>query len=109
MPNKSNAIISNSKILDYLLSETHAIGKSKARYFRSFGFDETNTPEFRQGLLNIAKTEPVAEVSESVFGVKYVIDGELKTPNGVIIHIRTVWIIESRDSIPKLVTVYPFD
>jgi hypothetical protein len=109
LPNKSSAVISNSKILDYLLSETHAVGKSKARYFRSFGFDEANTSEFKAGVLNIAETEPVSEVSESAFGIKYVVDGELKTPNGVIIHVRTVWIIESGDTIPKLVTAYPFD
>jgi len=108
LPNKSNAVISNSKIMDYLLSETHAVGKNKARYFRSFGFDEANASEFKEGLFAIAKTKSVTEVSESAFGIKYVVDGDLKTPNGVIIHVRTVWIIESGDTLPKLVTVYPF-
>lgn len=84
LPNKSNATISISKIMDYLLSETPAAGKSKAKFFRSFGFDETNIPEFEQGLLNIAQTELVMETIETAFGTKYVIDGKLKTPNGVI-------------------------
>jgi len=45
LPNKSKAYIPANKITGYLLSKTHAIGKSKAGYFRSLGFDETNFPE----------------------------------------------------------------
>ncbi len=92
-----------------MLSETHIVGKSKARYFRSFGFDETNVSQFEQELIHIAQTELVAEITETIYGKKYVIDGELKTPSGDMIHLRTVWIIETGDDIPKLVTAYPLD
>ncbi len=109
LPNKSRAYISISKITDYLLSETHIVGRSKARLFRSFGFDETNVNKFKQGLIKIAQTELVAEITETIYGKKYVIDGELETPNGNMIHLRTVWIIETGDDIPKLVTAYPLD
>ena len=109
LPNKISAYVSTSKILDYLLSETHAVGKSKAKFFRSFGFDETNAVQFEQGLVNIAKTEAVTEITETMYGRKYVIDGELKTPNGAVIRLRTVWIIESGDETPRLVTAHPLD
>jgi hypothetical protein len=109
LPNKSHAYVSINKITDYLLSETHIIGKSKARFFRSFGFDETNVNQFEQGLIHIAQTELVAEITETIYGKKYVIDGELKTPSGDMIYLRTVWIIETGDDIPKLVTAYPLD
>jgi hypothetical protein len=33
LPNKFNAFVATGKVLDYLLSETHAVGKSKARFF----------------------------------------------------------------------------
>lgn len=109
LPNKSQAYISTSKIVDYLLSETHAVGKSKAKFFRSFGFDETNTAQFGHGLITIAQTEPVTESTETSFGTKYVIDGNLETPNGVTIYLRTVWIIENGDTIPRLVTAHPLE
>lgn len=33
LPNKSHAYVSTRKIADYLLSETHAVGKSKPSFF----------------------------------------------------------------------------
>lgn len=109
LPNKFHAYVSISKITDYLLSETHIVGKSKARFFRSFGFDETNVNQFEQGLIHIAQTESVVEITETRYGKKYVIDGELETPSGAMIHLRTVWIIETGDDIPRLVTAHPLD
>jgi len=109
LPNRLRAYVSISKITDYLLSETHAVGKSKARFFRSFGFDETNINQFEQGLINIAYRESVVETTETIYGKKFVVDGELKTPNGIMIRLRTVWIIESGDEIPRLVTAHPLD
>jgi hypothetical protein len=107
LPNKSQAYVSLNKITDYLLSEIHAVGKSKAKFFRSYGFDETNAAEFGQGLINIAQTKEVTNTTKTAFGTKYVIDGEMETPNGVTIYLRTVWIIESGDAVPKLVTAHP--
>jgi hypothetical protein len=109
LPNKSQAYIANSKIVDYLLSETHAVGKSKAKFFRSFGFNETNTAQLGHGLISIAQTESVTEITETPHGIKYVIDGNLETPNSVTIYLRTVWIIETGDTIPRLVTAHPLE
>jgi hypothetical protein len=109
LPNKSNSYVSIGKITDYLLSETHAAGKSKAKFFRSFGFDDTNVSQFQQGLIRIAQTELVIEITETAHGKKFVMDGELETPKGDKIHLRTVWIIETGDSVPRLVTAYPLD
>jgi len=39
MPNNDQSIVADSKITDYLLSETHEIGKHKAEFFKRFGFD----------------------------------------------------------------------
>ncbi len=109
LPDNSNAYVSMSKITDYLISETHAIGKSKAKFFRSLGFDEENVGRFIQGLIRIAQTESVTDVSETAYGKKYVIDGDLETPKGDMIRLRTVWIIETGDFVPRLVTAYPLD
>ena len=52
LENKEQAYIPVAKLLDYLLSETHPVGKSKAKYFRSLGFNETNIGSLKQGLDN---------------------------------------------------------
>jgi L-ribulose-5-phosphate 3-epimerase UlaE len=109
LPNKLRAYVSINKITDYLLSETHAVGKSKAKFFRSFGFNEANISQFEKMLVDIAQTETVVEVTETIYGKKYVLDGQLKTPSGDMIRLRTVWIIETGDDIPRLVTAYPLD
>ena len=109
LPNKLRAYVSVSKIADYLLSETHAVGKSKAKFFRSFGFDETNISQFEKGLVDVAQTEMVVEITETIYGKKYVVDGQLKAPRGDMIHLRTVWIIETGEDVPRLVTAHPLD
>ncbi len=90
-----------------MLSETHAVGKSKARFFRSFGFDETNVATLEQGLLSIAQAETVTEVIQLPYGAKYIVDGFLETPSGTSVKMRTVWIVEAEDARPRFVTAYP--
>ena len=107
LENKEQAYIPVAKLLDYLLSETHPVGKSKAKYFRSLGFNETNIGLLKQGLLSIARSEEVKEVLSSDNGIKYVIDGTLKAPTGIMIVIRTVWIIDKGLERPRFVTAYP--
>jgi hypothetical protein len=107
LPNKSRAQVPLEKITNYLLSETHAVGKSKARYFRSYGFDHETASDLAQGLLEIAQNAPVDSFERSPYGTKYIVDGELETPNGVMIHVRTIWIIENNTEIPRFVTAYP--
>ncbi|MDZ7369526.1 MAG: hypothetical protein ONB43_27270 [candidate division KSB1 bacterium] len=107
LPNRDKAYIPPSKLKDYLLSETHIVGKSKARFLRAFGFDETNVDLLEQGLLTIAQTQEVNEVVSSPHGKKYVIDGSLETPIGNFINMRTVWIMDKGQNRPRFVTAIP--
>ncbi|MCK6568847.1 MAG: hypothetical protein L6Q45_14280 [Anaerolineales bacterium] len=109
LPNKINAIVPIVKITDYLLSETHAVGKSKAKFFRSFGFDDANADDFQRALIRLAQTGALTDMTETAYGNKYVVDGELEAPNGDMIRLRTVWIIETGESAPRLVTAHPLD
>lgn len=90
LPNKTKAYIPSSKITEYLLSETHAVGKSKAKFFVSLGFGEETIDQLESALLKIAQTSEVREISENQHGTKYVIDGALENPKGVMIRVRTV-------------------
>ena len=107
LQNKENAYISTAKLLNYLLSETHPVGKSKARYLRSMGFNETNVNLLKERLITIAQSENVKETVFSSHGVKYIIDGLLQTPVRISTQIRTIWIIEKGQERPRFVTAYP--
>lgn len=107
LPNKENAYIPISKIIDYLLSETHTIGKSKSKLLRTAGFNETNVTLLKKGLITIAHSGDVADVVSTPHGVKYVIDGLLKTPDEGFIKMKTVWIIDKGHERPRFVTAYP--
>lgn len=58
-------------------------------------------------MLHIARTNMVSRIVSNPFGIKYIIDGNLKFPNGRNAEVTTVWFIENETEIPKLVTAYP--
>ena len=107
IPNPDQAVVSMQKLTQYLLSETHAVGKAKAKFFRSQGYNENNAGLLADGLIFIANSEEIKKEVASPYGVKYIIDGNLITPNKNEISIRTVWVIESHDNRPRFVTAYP--
>jgi hypothetical protein len=107
MPNSEKAWVAEQKLRGYLLSTTHSVGEAKARFFRSFGYNDDNIELLERDLLRIAHLQEVVQVTGSPFGEKYVIDGELQTPIGRTVTVRTVWIIEAEDDIPRFVTAHP--
>ena len=107
LPNRLQAYIPSEKLSAYLLSETHAVGKAKAMFFRALGFDETNMHLLEHGLLTLAHSTSVQDVVPSPHGVKYVIEGVLDTPSGTAPRIRTVWILEPGETSLRFVTAYP--
>jgi len=107
VPGCENAHIPRRKLTEYLLSETRPAGSPKALFFRSFGLSDSNVDLFEQGLLAIVGSEDVKETVSSPYGNKYIVDGNLETPIGSVVSIRTVWIVESGHGQPRFVTAYP--
>ena len=107
LPNSEDAYVPAEKLTGYLLSDTHTIGRAKARFFFSHGYQATAPEELERGLLEIARLSPLEEEVASPHGTKYVVDGILKTPNGSVISLRTIWIIEPGDTRARFVTAYP--
>jgi hypothetical protein len=107
LPNRDKAYVPSDKLSGYLLSESHPVGKSKARFFRAHGYDTETIDLFERDLLSIARTNPLKQVVESPHGIKYTISGTMNTPRGTQISVETVWITEPDDDRPRLVTAYP--
>ena len=109
LPNGQRALIPIPKISEYLLSESHIVGRVKARYFRRLGYRSENPDVLVTALALIAERDPVRESVETAHGTKYIVDGGLQTPSGAHARIRTIWIIESNQDAPRVVTAYPTD
>ncbi len=107
IPHSHRAWIPPEKLTGYLLSTSHPVGSAKAAFFREFGFTPGNVELLERGLLNIAHTREVGETVDSPFGTKYTVDGNLETPGGSIVTVRTVWILEIGEQTPRFVTAFP--
>ncbi len=107
LPNGENADIPLSKLVDYLLSSTHPVGKWKAKVFQRYGLHAGNAELLRNGLLAIAKSEDIKETIRTQYGVKYIIDGQLWSPLRQPFSIRTIWLVDKGKHVPRFVTAYP--
>ncbi|WP_155800430.1 DUF6883 domain-containing protein [Pontibacter sp. BAB1700] len=107
MPGRERAIVEDSKVLDYLLNTAHPDGMSKALFFMAHGFNPDNAKIFKEALVSHCFSYEVAQLMQTKFGVKYIIEGEINTPRKTKVNIRTVWIATIPTRIPKLVTAYP--
>lgn len=107
MPNCELAYIQRRKLTHYLLSLTHPVGRSKAKFLRRFGFNEKNIELLEERLLSIAQLEDIFDKQETEHGTKYIIIGDIPTPRGIVIRMRTVWIVDAGNIQPRFVTAYP--
>ena len=108
LPNFEKANIPREKITDYLMSSSHSDGRGKAAFFARFGFKVDSWQTLAEALLRHAETHEVTKMEASPpFGIRYVIEGNLETPDGRAPLVRVVWFIGVDEEIPRLVTAYP--
>ncbi|MBI3537287.1 MAG: hypothetical protein HY070_07020 [Chloroflexi bacterium] len=107
LENFKRAIVPQRKITAYLLSPTHRDGKSKQAFFTRFGFSFDEWKDLAAALLKHAADNEVTRVEQSPFGVRYVIDGIINTPDGRNPRIRSIWFIGEREETPRFATAYP--
>lgn len=107
LPRNREATIAASKITGYLLSETHPVGSTKAKYFRALGYSEENADQLREALVRIAATGDIAKEIVTPYGTKYVVEGDLVTPIERRVRVRTIWMARADEDILRFVTAYP--
>ncbi len=107
LPYASEARIEKEKLLDYLLSPNHPKGRPKTEFFASFGLDAASWETLRAALLKHAVTYEVTRTVESPYGMQYVMEDQIETPDGRNPLIRTVWMISEENPRPRLITAYP--
>jgi hypothetical protein len=107
MPNAAEAVVTDDKLKSYLMSVEHPSGREKAAFFTTLGFGETTLEDLKQALLTIGRSGKLLAAIDTRFGSKYVVDGYMTGPAQRSAGVRTVWIMESGEDRPRLVTAYP--
>lgn len=107
LPSAERAIVDATKITEYLLNASHPDNGGKARFFESLGFSTAAPMLLAASLRAHATSGEVVQESMSMHGTKYVVDGQLEAPDGRRRAVRTVWIIDTGQELPRLVTAYP--
>ncbi len=79
LPNADKAVVPSDKIIGYLLSLTHPDGRDKAIFFMAFGFTPEKPEQLENALLQQVTSQDVVKSVPNMFGVRYVIEGQLET------------------------------
>lgn len=107
LPNYENVVVPEAKIADYLLSLTHRDGRSKAKFFNQAGFSIAAWQELAQALRQHVADNEIVKIESSSFGTRYVVEGQITTPEGKTPLIRSVWFVATGETIPRFATAYP--
>ena len=107
LPNAHLAIVDREKIVDYLLNPAHPDNGGKAKFFLEHGFTAEQWQALAEALRRLAGSFPVLERVESPHGIKYIVIGRIETASGSSPSVRTVWIVDTGNDKPRLVTAYP--
>lgn len=107
-PDWSKAVVPARKLTHYLLALDHPEGGSKAAFLGTRGFGP-DRPDVLADALRIHAASGAAVSASNDFGVKYVVDGPLRTPGGGSAPFRSVWIVEFGEDVPRFVTAYPLE
>jgi len=108
LPRHDDVRIPDDKVVDYLLSPSHPVGRFKARLFAALGFRRDQPESFVAELRRIARSGDVSSQEDTPYGRKYTVEGILTGPLGSR-EVATVWFQEPSQESVRLLTVRPVD
>jgi hypothetical protein len=100
-----DAVIPPDKLRDYLLSVGHPDGRGKAEYLGRLGYSQDAFEQLDADLRLQILSRGAQPGRASRYGQKYEILGSLTGPNGNTAWVRTIWIIITGETAPRLVTL----
>lgn len=109
LPNASLATVDDRKVSEYLLNGSHPDNGGKAQFFLALGYSPLDIARLATALRGVAVSGHAVDQKTSRHGTKYVVDGRLQSlvEPAKDRPVRTVWIVEAGDHVPRLVTAYP--
>jgi len=106
LPNADDAVVPHAKVRDYLLYAAHPKNGGKAAFFERFGFGRAAFLTLADALRFHPIRNPMVETVPIQWGMKYIVQCTLLTPDGRNPCIQSIWIIEAEGP-PRLVSAYP--
>ncbi len=107
LPNAGRAVVDVRKIRDFILNPDHLDNKGRADFFFRFGFSRDNRRELRVALTAHAMSNPVVALTNTGHGRRYRLQCSVPSPDGRNPCITAVWISNSLEETPRLVTAFP--
>jgi hypothetical protein len=102
-----DAIIRPDKLRDDLLSVGHPDGRGKAEYLGRLGYSQGTAEQLDADLRAQILSLDAQPGRPSPYGPKYESLGPLTGPNGKNAWVRTIWIVLTGETAPRLVTLIP--
>ena len=107
LPGVDRAVVDRSKIRDYLLSESHAVGRFKASFFTALGYSAEGWEILATDLSHHAVENDALATEANSYGQKYEVRGILRGPANRKAVLSAVWIVLTGEDFPRLVTAFP--
>jgi hypothetical protein len=96
-------VVAGPKIANYLLANP-----TKSGFFLRFGYSVQNWTQLRDDILKMVPDYPLIFERDTGYGRKYAVRGDIEAPDGRIIKLTTIWMIEPNDPERlKFLTAYP--
>jgi hypothetical protein len=106
LPNVELAVLDLRKITNYCLSPIHPRGRHKARVFRNaLDLSQNDAEWLRAALLEGIRRNEATDISTNAEESRWRVDIPL-TRHGKSTVVRTIWIVQSGEQIPRLVTCW---
>lgn len=106
LPGVERAVVDPPKIRDYLLSESHPVGRFKAAFFTALGYSASAWAALAADLRHHAAENEASPTEANPYGQKYEVRGKLRGPAGQAALVA-VWIVLRGDDFPRFVTAFP--
>lgn len=107
VPDAQKAVVDVRKLCEYCLNFEHEYGRHKARLFAAtLGMTAENAQILREFLLEAVKTHDAKIGRCDIFGQRYSVDFSLEW-RGKQATVRSAWIIEHGEDVPRLTSCYP--
>lgn len=105
MPYVINAATTQNKIQGYLLNSNHPQGKSKAEVINKvLGYHYENWDILSDKIYDAVQTSEVTKIVKTEYGTKYEIPVKITGETGRSLILHTIWQVDEKSRIPRLIT-----
>jgi hypothetical protein len=104
----AEVVVDLAKLTDYVLSDSHRLGRHKARVFRArLGLGPGDAKQLREALLLAALADDARfrHTDQDAYGVRFVLDFPIAAVSGPVL-VRSAWIVPDGERVLRFVTCY---